>query len=512
MASRKITDKEWLQDWKEFGDNIDNATPIDLTELSTEKLKRIQRLEENEEEWFKYYFPNFYTSEPAPFHLKSTKKVMRNAEYYLVRSWARELSKSGRTMFEVLKLVLTGKKKNVLLVSNSWDNANRLLMPYKSILERNNRIINDYGQQKRIGSWEEGEFTTRKGFSFRAIGAGQSPRGTRNNAVRPDVILIDDIDTDAECLNSELIEKKVKWVNEALIPTRSISNGLLIIVCGNIIADYCTVTELGANADSWEVINIRDENGVSTWPQKNTEAAIDRVLKTIDYEAGEKEYFNNPMDGGKIFTNIVDREPFMLKHCNHVIIYADPATSNSEKKTSSSKAIGIISNKGMDFQIHKAWVDKMTNAKFVDYLYEAYKICKKAGVDPIVVYIENNSLQNPYYEQVILPEIFQKKDEQKINLPITPDTRDKPYKWSRISGTLEPMIRLETLTFNIREKDNPHMIRLKKQFKNANSNAKALDGPDMVEGGVVIINDKIVVELASGGIESQQREPNRHRL
>jgi hypothetical protein len=166
----------------------------------------------------------------------------------------------------------------------------------------------------------------------------------------------------------------------------------------------------------------------------------------------------------------------------------------------------------MDFQIHKAWVDKMTNAKFVDYLYEAYKICKKAGVDPIVIYIENNSLQNPHYEQVILPEVFRKKDDEKINLPITPDTRDKPYKWSRISGTLEPMIRLETLTFNIREKDNPHMIRLKKQFKNANSNAKALDGPDMVEGGVVIINDKIVVELSSGGIESQQREPNKHRL
>lgn len=516
MAKKKKSDKEWLSEWKEFGDNIDNATPIDLTESSVDKLKRIQRLEENDEEWFKYYFPNFYTSEPAPFHLKSTKKVMNNAEYYLVRSWARELSKSGRTMMEVLKLALTGKKKNILLVSNSYDNANRLLMPYKAILERNNRIINDYGPQKRIGSWEDGEFTTRGGVAFRALGAGQSPRGTRNNEIRPDVILIDDIDTDAECLNPELIEKKIKWINEALIPTRSISRGLLLIACGNIIADYCCVSEMGAKARSikdgdWEIINIRDENGISSWPQKNSEEAIDRVKDTISYEAWEKEYNNNPMDGGKTFTNLVDSDPFRLKYCNHVIIYADPAPSDSESKQSSSKGIGIIANMGLKYQVYKAWLDRMTNAKFVDYLFEAYKICTNAGVDVIVIYVENNTLQNPHYKDVLLPAVFKKQESENINLPITPDERLKPHKWTRIEGTLEPMVRLESLTFNVKEKDNPHMQRLKKQFKNANPRSKALDGPDFVEGGVVIIRNKVAAETA-GGVESFERKPSRHRL
>lgn len=84
-------------------------------------------------------------------------------------------------------------------MSNSYDNAERLLMPYMIILERNNGIIADYGTQKKIGSWNAGEFTTRKGVAFRALGAGQSPRGTRNNEIRPDVIIIDDIDTDEDC-------------------------------------------------------------------------------------------------------------------------------------------------------------------------------------------------------------------------------------------------------------------------------------------------------------------------
>nr|DAX33927.1 MAG TPA: Large Terminase [Caudoviricetes sp.] len=511
MAKRRKSDKEWLSEWKEFGDNIDNATPIDPNESAISKLKRIKEYEANDEVWFRYYFPNFYTSEPAEFHLKSTKKVMNNAEYYLVRSWARELSKSGRTMMEVLKLCLTGKKRNVLLVSNSFDNANRLLMPYMVNLERNNRIINDYGTQKKIGSWESGEFTTRKGVAFRAIGAGQSPRGTRNNEIRPDVILIDDIDTDDDCRNSEIIEQRVKWIEQALIPTRSLSNPLLIIACGNIIADYCCITEMGAKADSWEVVNVRDENGKSTWPQKNTEENIDRVLSTISYESMQKEYYNNPMDGGKAFKNIVDKAPFNLKHCDYVVIYADPATSNSESKKSSSKAVGIIANKGMEYSVHKAWVNQMSNASFVDYLFEAYLICKNAGVEPIYIYIENNTLQNPFYEQVFLPMIYKKSLELNIALPIRPDERKKPEKWARIEGKLEPLVRLERLTFNIKEKDNPHMQRLKAQFKNANAKAKLLDGPDMVEGAITIIDNKRV-EQATGAVELIPRKSSPHRI
>lgn len=511
MAKRRKSEKEWLSEWKEFGDNIDNATPTDPNESAISKLKRIKEYEANDEVWFRYYFPSFYTSEPAEFHLKSTQKVMNNAEYYLVRSWARELSKSGRTMMEVLKLILTGKKKNVLLVSNSYDNASRLLMPYKVILERNNRIINDYGSQKKIGTWEDGEFTTRKGVAFRALGAGQSPRGTRNNEIRPDVILIDDIDTDDDCRNAEIIEKRVKWIEEALIPTRSLSNPLLIIACGNIIADYCCITEMGAKADSWEVVNVRDENGKSTWPQKNTEESIDRVLSTISYEAQQKEYYNNPMDGGKVFKNLVDKPPFVLKHCDYVVIYADPATSNSESKKSSSKAVGIIANKGLDYNIHKVWLDQMTNAKFVDYLFEAYNLCKRAGVEPIYIYIENNTLQNPFYEQVFLPMIYEKSTAMKTLLPITPDVRKKPDKWARIEGKLEPLVRLEKLTFNEKEKDNPHMQRLKAQFKNANAKAKLMDGPDMVEGGISIIEIKKITE-ATSSIEMIERTPSKHRI
>lgn len=101
-------------------------------------------------------------------------------------------------MFIVMFLTLTGRKKNVILTSNSKDNAMRLLAPYRANLEANGRIIAYYGKQEMPGSWTEDEFVTKGKVSFRALGAGQSPRGSRNEAIRPDLLLVDDFDTDED--------------------------------------------------------------------------------------------------------------------------------------------------------------------------------------------------------------------------------------------------------------------------------------------------------------------------
>lgn len=104
--------------------------------------------------------------------------------------------------------------------------------------------------------------------SFRALGAGQSPRGSRNEAIRPDVLLVDDFDTDEDTKNPDIIQKRWDWWENALYPTRSISEPTLVIFCGNIIAKDCCVVRAGEMADSWDIVNIRDKNGFSTWPER----------------------------------------------------------------------------------------------------------------------------------------------------------------------------------------------------------------------------------------------------
>ncbi len=490
----KAEDRKYFKLWQQYRENSAKATPIDLNETAVAKQQRIAQLEKRLEEWFKYYFPNFYTSEPAPFHIAATKRILKNPEYYEVRSWSRELAKSARTMMEVLYLTLTGKKKNVLLVSSTGDNAERLLLPYKAILEVNNRIINDYGVQESLGNWEASEFITKKGVAFRALGAGQSPRGTRNDADRPDVILLDDIDTDEECRNPQRIKTKVKWINEALYATRSISNPLLWIACGNIIAKYCAITEMAKVADKHEIINIRDKNGKSTW-KRNTEKHIDRALSKIPWSAQQKEYFNNPISEGDIFKELTYGKVPRLSSCDQVVVYADPSTSNKDRgrnKQASYKSVVVVGSKGRKRYVYRCWVEQTSNAKFVDWLYEAYLYLKENNVDTKRIYIENNSLQDPHYQQVLLPLIYDKANDYGFTLPVTEDKRKKADKFFRIEGTLEPLNRLGNLIFNIKEKAEPNMIRMHDQMIGVSESAKVMDAPDALEGACWLIQNRII--------------------
>jgi hypothetical protein len=488
--------RKLLSQLKSIHDEFASESTVDRDETPAQKERRIKRLEANPEEWFKYYFKGYAKADPAPFHIQASRRVLSNAEWYEVRNWSRELAKSTRTMMESLYLALTGKKFNFLLVSNSYDNAERLLAPYQANLEKNPRIINDYGEQENLGDWTSGEFTTKKGVAFRAIGAGQSPRGTRNGAKRPDVILIDDIDTDEDCRNGDIIDQRWKWIEEALIGTRSISEPMLIIFCGNIIAEDCCVVRAHEFADKVDIVNIRDASGKSTWPEKNSEEDIDRVLSKISYAAQQKEYFNNPLSSGKTFPEITWGACPPLKDLQFVVCYADPAPGNKDRpgakstQGNSRKAIFIVGRLGIKYYIYYGFLDVMGSDTFINDLYACNDYI--AGKTVSFFAIENNSLQDPFYDQVYRRIILEKGPQHGGVLGVMPDTRKKPDKWFRIEATLQPINAFGNLIFNIAEKDNPHMKRLETQFKTAKPTSKELDGPDCIEGAVYLINQKII--------------------
>ncbi|MCE5294831.1 MAG: hypothetical protein LLF94_09510, partial [Chlamydiales bacterium] len=141
----KISNKIVLKDWEEHLRSFIQDIAVDPDEDESELIKRRARLEDDREAWFEYYFPNYCTSSAAGFQKAATERLFKHDRWYEVRSWARSLAKSSRAMMEVLYLSLIGEIKNTLLVSNSYDNAERLLLPFKINLEANRRIIQDYG-------------------------------------------------------------------------------------------------------------------------------------------------------------------------------------------------------------------------------------------------------------------------------------------------------------------------------------------------------------------------------
>jgi len=499
MSKRlKISDRDAVRAWDEYKKSIMDSTPVDLNETAAEKIKRIKALEADDEAWFKYYFPRYYKSDPAPFQKKSTRIVMDNPRLYYVRAWSRELAKTTRTMFENVKLAMMGEIRNTLLISNSEDNAKRLLKPIKINLESNQRLINDYGEMVKLGSWEDGEITTKTGCAWRALGAGQSPRGTRNEELRVDFLWFDDLDTDEETRNPERIKQKWNWIEQAVFPTVSVSGNYRRVFCGNIIAKDCCITRAIKMASYVDIVNIRDKNGCSTWPQKNSEKDIDDILSNQSTASIQKEYYNNPVSEGDTFKDITWGKVPPLERFPFLINYSDPAPSNNTKaKANSFKANFLVGILDQTLYVITGYLDHVTNAEFVDWYYYVHDFVGQKN--QVYCYIENNKLQDPFYDQVFKPLFVAARNKFNKNVNISPDTRHKPDKFARIEGNLEPLNKQGRLVLNIAQKDNPHMQRLEEQFKLISPTLPApADGVDCVEGGYFIANEK----MATLGVDS----------
>ena len=484
----KFIDKAALADWEQYKLDISRSTPVDTNLTHSERERHRMQLEANPVEWIKFFFPGYTKYEFAPFQLAAIRRITSNPEWFEVLSWARELAKSTVAMFCVMFLALTGRKRNILLTSNSLDNAIRLLAPYRANLEANGRILAYYGRQQSLAAWTDSEFITRSGVAFRAIGAGQSPRGSRNEAIRPDVLLVDDFDTDQDTKNPDIIQRRWEWWEQALYPTRSTSEPTLIIFCGNIIARDCCITRAGAMADHWDIVNIRDKHGRSTWPQKNTEDHIDRALSKISKVSQQHEYFNNPISEGEIFQQIVYGKVPPLSKFKFLVIYGDPAPGESKgKKGKSFKAAMLLGKRDAKLYVIKARLAQALNSEFIDWYVQLLAFVN--GRVPVYCWMENNKLQDPFFQQVFQPMVRRVRREQGIDLYIRGDEQRKTDKATRIEANLEPLNREGNLILNIDERDNPHMRELEDQFKLFTMTLRyPADGPDAVEGGNRIID------------------------
>jgi hypothetical protein len=502
----KPGDKQWAERWDAYRQNVERDTPVPRGETEQTKQVRVKRLLGSFEEFCKYYFPQYCSYDFAPFHLRFAKRIAKAERIYIVRAWARAHAKSVvGGLFVPLFEMLNGRLDNMLLVSHTYDNACELLMPIMVNLESNQRLIHDFGAFKSWRGWEVGKFVTGGGKSFRAIGSGQSPRGSRNEEKRPDFILIDDIDTDEEARNDVRMNKKWNWIEQALRGTFDTVGRQRFVVLGNIIAKNSCVVRAAKMADDFEQIDILDKNGKPSWPAKNTPESVAYLLSKVSYASGQKEYFNNPINEGTVFKDFKWGKVPPLGKFRLLVGYCDSSYSNSRKND--FKALVLMGELDGVYYVIKAFLEQTTLNKMIEWFYDLRALVSERT--QTYFYVECNGFQDPWYNDVFLPAL-QTIEREKGTLNVSPDDRDKPDKFSRIEGNLEPLNRRGLLVFNEAERDDPHMMRLIEQFEAIEPALSAHDdGPDATEGGYWIINNKLRV-LAPIKVGQQRRNAKKY--
>ena len=261
-------------------------------ETPAERDRRIKRLLSNYDEFCEYYFAHFLTLRDkatgeviktihnAPFHTKAALKIRNTPNLKAVFKWPRSHAKSTHIgVFIPLWLIFQPKRliDFMLTVGKSEGSAIRLLGDLQAELEFNQRLIADFGEQKNLGSWLEGEFKTRGGAKFLAVGRGQSPRGLRDREARPDYIVIDDLDDDELCRNEKRVKDMTDWVKEALFGALDVGRGRFIMV-GNLISKNSVLANIAASKGVYvSEIKAVDRDGNPVWAEKWTRASSSSV-------------------------------------------------------------------------------------------------------------------------------------------------------------------------------------------------------------------------------------------
>lgn len=443
MASPSDIKLRYLE-WKEHCKQVQTLTETASLahETPSEKDLRIARLRKDYAAFCEYYFPHYLTlrdkttGKPvriihnAPFHNAAAKQIKENPNLKAVFKWPRGHAKSTHCdiftplwlMFQALPLI-----KFMVIVGKSEDAAKRLLGDIQAELEFNQRLIADFGEQKNLGNWEEGEFTTQSGIHFLACGRGQSPRGLRNREDRPDYIVIDDLDDDELCRNEDRVRKMTEWVVEALFGALDVGRGRFIMV-GNLIAKKSVLANIAAKKGVLvSEIKAVDADGNPTWKEKWTKEEAQQYADFVGYAAWNKEMMNNPITEGTIFkhTWIKYKKILPLHKYDQIVCYTDPSFKAS--KTNDYKASRVWGKTGNELHLIDCYVRQDTVSGMVRWLYNFYESLPENVA--VLFYMEANFMQD-----TILDEFTREGEIRGYQLPLMPDKRKKPEKIARIEA------------------------------------------------------------------------------
>lgn len=486
--------KRSYAEWQEHCKRVQSITNLSVlvNETPAQKNKRIIRLQKDYAAFCEYYFPHFLTLRDkttgevirtvhnAPFHNSAALKVKNTPNLKAVFKWPRGHAKS--THFDIfLPLWLMFQPKRLInvmvVVGKSEESAIGLLSDIQAELEFNQRIIADFGEQKAIGNWQEGQFVTQSDVAFFARGRGQSPRGLRYKEARPDYIVIDDLDDDELCRNEKRVKDLTDWVKEALFGALDVGRGRFIMV-GNLISKNSVLANIAATKGVYvSEIKAVDKDGEPIWKEKWTKEEAEEAAAFMGYRSWQKEMMHNPIKDGTIFRHewIRYKKVLPLHKYEMLVCYTDPSfkstTSNDYK---ASRLWGKIGN---ELHLIDCYVRQDTVSGMVRWLYNLHESMPENV--SVRFFMEANFMQD-----IILDEFTTEGNIRGYQLPILPDKRKKPEKIQRIEA-ISPLWERGFIYYNEALKDNPDMVVGIEQTLALERGSRVHDdAPDADEGAI----------------------------
>ena len=209
----------------ELASAIEENTSTKSVVAQNDAGRRMKECATSLEKFAKTYFPTVFTSSFSPLH----KEIFASAEEmilrrkrrknYYVRAAPRGHGKSQVISFLLIIWCVVYKyKRNILLISDTLDQARGFIAAIKTEFEENELLKADFGNLVSEEKWAQDKIITANKVQVYGRGAGQKLRGNKYGSIRPSLVIIDDLENDESVETEQQRKKLFNWFMKALIP------------------------------------------------------------------------------------------------------------------------------------------------------------------------------------------------------------------------------------------------------------------------------------------------------
>jgi predicted phage terminase large subunit-like protein len=451
----KGTQRERLERSKETLRTIFSSVPAkirkraDAKEILAQAWVQAGKITDFAIKYFRHYMLDEKTGEfipPAKFHQELYELLL--TEQFGAVAAPREHAKSTIvSLIFVLYCLCEKLRRFVVLISDTQPQARLLLGAVKAELEDNEKLRGDYGDlmpQGEGAKWAEEDIVTTTGVRISARGAGQSLRGLRQRAARPDLVILDDVENDESVENPETRKKLRQWFLKAVM---NLGKHCQVLVIGTILHHDALLANL-LKEEQFESFTKRRYEAVDEawspesvlWPERWPLEALKQKAQDIGISIFAQEFRNRAAsrEEQQFLAEWFERhyytdEDLRGKRLRKVTGF-DPAIKQTQKHDRFAEGTIGDAEDGTIFVL-RAQARRIPFAQQVDRVMEVFQADRPAQV----------GIETIAYQEALKQEVERRSREEHLYIPIV-ELKPHTDKVMRIAS-LAPLVENGTLRF-----------------------------------------------------------------
>jgi predicted phage terminase large subunit-like protein len=238
-----------------------------------EQLQALKKLRNNMALFGKHCFPTALKKSTPPFHTNIYRDLADEEKRRVLIAAPRGTAKSTVTtlIYPLWKAAFKTSNEElfIVIISESQAQSINFLSRIKYHLTYSTQfkqIFGDLGPET-ASKWTHTDIVLANGTRMVAVGTGQRVRGFLQGDTRPNLIIVDDFESELNAYTPEARAKNRKWLTEAVIP--SLSDEGKIAMIGTVISEDCFLC-WAKESSAWNVLwfSIWDDDEKSIWPER----------------------------------------------------------------------------------------------------------------------------------------------------------------------------------------------------------------------------------------------------